>query len=259
MFSQLRYKLKYAKKVALGHSPQPLNQQRAGKKVFKYVVIFLVGISFVFGFLNWPLIAANLNYYFGKKDKIEEVASKETPTNQQAPVYYEKQDSIVIPKLNIDVPLVYATWPDGADGATIEAAIQKQLDSGVAHLQGTAMPGEAGNMAVFGHSSNYAWSKGKYNYVFAILNKLAPGDEITLYQNHKKYVYQVTSSTLVGPKDVNVLLSGDKPVLSLITCWPPGTTVKRMVVSASQVSPDPKGAITAKKLKKLFNQIPSGQ
>lgn len=99
---------------------------------------------------------------------------------------------------------------------------------------GTARPGEVGNAFIFGHSSNYPWVKSDYNDVFALLDNLQNGDEIIIFYNQKKYVYRVTDRAEVKPGDVKALESRDpnKKELSLMTCWPVGTTLKRLIVFA---------------------------
>lgn len=99
---------------------------------------------------------------------------------------------------------------------------------------GTARPGEVGNAFIFGHSSNYPWVKSDYNDIFALLDNLELGDEIIIFYNQKKYVYKVVDHATVKPGDVQALESRDqtKKELSLMTCWPVGTTLERLIVFA---------------------------
>lgn len=113
-----------------------------------------------------------------------------------------------------------------------EGDILNQLKSGVAHYKGTSKPGEGGNIFIVGHSSNYPWIISSYNSVFALLDKLAPGDRIELSDNTHNYVYEVKSTRIIKPGDVSVLDSTSKETLSLLTCWPIGTSLKRMIVQA---------------------------
>ena len=87
---------------------------------------------------------------------------------------------------------------------------------------GTARPGEVGNVFIFGHSSNYPWIASEYNDVFALLNSLENGDEITVYYNQQKYIYRITDRAIVKPGDTDVLFTRDptKKEISLMTCWP---------------------------------------
>ena len=76
--------------------------------------------------------------------------------------------------------------------------------------------------------------KSEYNCIFALLDKLEKGDEIIIYYFQKKYVYTVTEHREVKPGDVKTLESRDKTKreLSLMTCWPVGTTLDRLIVFA---------------------------
>lgn len=162
------------------------------------------------------------------------------------------ENTISIPKINVKAPVNY-------EPSLQEAAIQKSLETGVVHYGNTAVPGEVGNVAIFGHSSNDWWEPGNYKFVFVLLDKLAPGDQITIDYQSKRYVYEVTGSKVVEPTDIGVLNQTPTPTLSIITCTPPGTSLKRLVVTAKQISPDPSGAAIAKASQtQTGSSLPSG-
>jgi LPXTG-site transpeptidase (sortase) family protein len=97
------------------------------------------------------------------------------------------------------------------------------------------MPGEVGNVYIFGHSSDYAWSKGNYKHAFALLPKIKNGAEIKLTDEKGfSYTYLVTRQGVVGPNDVHVLAqnTNGKKLLTLQTSYPLGTALKRYVVVA---------------------------
>jgi sortase A len=113
------------------------------------------------------------------------------------------------------------------------AALQK----GVAHAKGTAFPGEGGHIFMFAHSTDYVWNVGTYNAVFYLLYKLEVGDEVNLFYKGTRYVYKVTGKQIVDPSQVEYLTrKTPNELLTLQTCWPPGTTLKRMLVFAEPVS-----------------------
>ncbi len=111
-----------------------------------------------------------------------------------------------------------------------EDQILKTLKDGVAHYKGTSLPGAGGNVFIVGHSSNYFWIRSDYNDVFALLDKLNKGDKIVIDKNGTNYNYTVTEKKIVSPDDVSVLNNTNKEVLSLMTCWPVGTNINRLVV-----------------------------
>jgi len=147
-------------------------------------------------------------------------------------------DRIIIPKLDLNVPLVQPSvnallrgdWPQ------VEQDIQDALQHGVVHYPGTAKPGQAGNFFVTGHSSYYPWAEGAYKTVFARLSELEVGDEYWVYYGGDKHRYIVRSKKEVQPNDITVLDQPTKQRIStLMTCTPVGTTLRRLIVVADEV------------------------
>lgn len=155
------------------------------------------------------------------------------------------ESKIIIPKINVEIPVIY-------DVPTIEeSAVEKGLERGVVHYATTPNPGEIGNGVIFGHSANNILNHGKYKFAFVLLKRLENGDTFYVQKDGKRYAYKVFDKKIVPPTDVSVLYPSfpDKPsTFTLITCDPPGTSLNRLVVTAEQISPDPKAntASTAK-------------
>ena len=149
---------------------------------------------------------------------------------------------LIIPKINVDVPALYDVGPDYDSQMTA-------MEKGVAHFAipgANSHPGEIGNTVLSGHSSNDLFDSGDYKFIFAQLEKLNIGD--TVYANYQsvRYTYVVTKKEVVLPTEVNKLVyATNKPILTLITCTPLGTSQKRLLVTAEQVSPDPAMAAAA--------------
>ncbi len=144
------------------------------------------------------------------------------------------ENRIIIPRIGKNIPLIDVSVSSGASFETMHEVFMEELKKGIVRYPGTAKPGEVGNAFIFGHSSNYPWIKSEYNDVFALLDTLENGDEITVYYLQKKYVYRVTDRATVKPGDVKTLESRDhtKKELSLMTCWPVGTTLERIIIFA---------------------------
>lgn len=140
---------------------------------------------------------------------------------------------VIIPKINVEIPVVY-----GANTAD-EMATQRALEGGVVHYTGTALPGQNGNVAIVGHSSNNIFNKGKYKFAFVLLSRLEVGDTFYLQKDGKRYTYEVYEKKIVKPTEVGVLgpATGKTAVATLITCDPPGTSTNRLVVVGEQISP----------------------
>jgi len=200
----------------------------------KYPVTFLGLFLLIFAITNLPMYFAKLKPT--EKVNREVVAEKivKSETAKSAPLepgeVVPATPTLVIPKLAVTAPILFVDTYD-------EATIQTNLSNGVVHYYQTAVPGKVGNSFITGHSSNYWWQKGNYNYIFANLNKLAVGDQAKIYYNGNKFLYQVSAIKTVEPTDMSVLEQTSKPTLTLMTCTPPGTNWKRLIVSFDQISP----------------------
>jgi LPXTG-site transpeptidase (sortase) family protein len=145
---------------------------------------------------------------------------------------------IIIPRINKNVPIVNVSTQSliRRDWAGLEADIQEALKGGVVHYPGTAEPGQNGNVVVTGHSSYFPWDPGRFKDVFALLHDVVVGDEILIYNDQKPYRYTVTEKTIVLPDKIDVLTQQGEDKLTLITCTPVGTNLKRLIVVAKPVA-----------------------
>ena len=205
--------------------------------VFYIFLAWVISTVFILYFV-FPLISANFGYFVNQK-KNDDIKTVTNPKAQTAITKEEKvlENKLVISKINVDAPIVEAESIKDKD-------IVKSMESGVVHYPTTSKPGEKGNVFLTGHSSNYRWAKGSYNFVFALLNKMQKNDLIIVYFNGTKYVYKVFDIVVVSPQDVSVLGQTEDSIISLMTCDPPGTTWKRRVVKGIQIEPDSKNNAT---------------
>jgi sortase A len=136
--------------------------------------------------------------------------------------------SIIIPKLGINAKVVSSVNP--ADKEEYETA----LKTGVAHAEGTSFPGEQGLIYIFGHSTDYPWNIARYNALFYPLRYLGGDEEIILVYQGKNYLYQVEEKRITEANELEYLIAQEEEKkLVLQTCWPPGTTFKRLIVIAT--------------------------
>jgi LPXTG-site transpeptidase (sortase) family protein len=140
---------------------------------------------------------------------------------------------VIIPKINVQIPLDFSVATND------ENAIENALEGGVVHYPSTVLPGQAGNSAFFGHSSNNIFNPGKYKFAFVLLHTLTTGDIFYITYNGTAYAYQVFDREIVPPSQVSVLndSKGKPATVTLITCDPPGTSNNRLVVWGEQISP----------------------
>jgi len=102
------------------------------------------------------------------------------------------------------------------------------LQRAVGHLPGTALPGDAGNVALAGHRDTF----------FRPLKDILPGDGVTLKTPEGNFQYRVESTAVVPPTDVRVIQASGGRILTLITCFPfyyVGSAPDRFIVRARQI------------------------
>jgi sortase A len=124
---------------------------------------------------------------------------------------------IQIPAIHVDAPVVQG---DGWE----------QLKKGVAQHAGTPNPGENGNLVLSAHND-------VFGEIFRELDKLQPGDVITLYSSARQYTYVVTGTQLVEPTRVEVMAPTPSAAVTLISCYPYLIDNQRIVVSAVLQNP----------------------
>lgn len=146
------------------------------------------------------------------------------------------QNRIIIPKIGKNIPLVDIKNRALDDSNELNNIFMKELEKGVIRYPGSWVPGKDGNAFVFGHSSNFPWIKWDYNDVFALLDNVGFDDEIIVYYNQKKYKYIVREKNVITPGDTSVLnRDKNKSEITLMTCWPIGTTLNRLIVTGELV------------------------
>lgn len=126
--------------------------------------------------------------------------------------------TISVPKLKIKE----ATVEIGGD----------DLKKSLVQYRGTALPGQFGNAVIFGHSSlPQFFSPTSYLSIFATLPSIRLGDEIDVNFDGITYKYVVENMFETKPDDISVLGQRyDDSYITLVTCVPPGTVVRRLVV-----------------------------
>lgn len=145
-------------------------------------------------------------------------------TNYKPEGIRPKEFSVSIPKLNIE----------SATAKVDSLDFYKSLS----HFPGSALPGEKGNAFITGHSVLPQFADPKdYHAIFTKLPTLEIGDVINVESENKTYTYVVQYKKIVSPHDLSVLnpISKSAKNLTLMTCVPPGTSLKRMVVISSLI------------------------
>ena len=185
---------------------------------FSFGLFFVIVASIIFLFTFTPVFKAEVKYQLTKKNE------KPLEVNPVNPEF-----SIIIPKINVNVKVIKNV--DAFDSKIYQPA----LTQGVAHAKNTSTPDQVGNTFIFAHSAGNWYQANQFNAVFYLLNKLETGDEIIVFYQSQKYNYIVKETKKVkGNESSYMLNSSNQKQLTLMTCWPPGTTLNRLIVIANQ-------------------------
>lgn len=167
------------------------------------------------GFYNFEFSELKL-----KNTQTEEVMG--VKSNPNVPDYF----FLTVPKLNIK-------------NAKVESQSSSlNPDTSLGHYPGTALPGESGNTFIYGHSVlPWFFNPNNYKTIFSTLGRLEPGDEFTITYNNNNLTYVVESIEELEPEKVDPLAEIKPKYLNestvvLMTCSPPGTKLKRLLVNA---------------------------
>lgn len=101
----------------------------------------------------------------------------------------------------------------------------------------TALPGQLGAPVIFGHSTlPQFFDPKKYTAIFSTLPKIQPSSDIIIKYDGLEYTYRVVKTFEVKPNELWVLRQDySARSLKVVTCVPPGTTLRRLIVEAELV------------------------
>lgn len=198
-------------------NPNKNNPSRLGSIIFKFGKGFFALGLILLALVYYPVAKVEVKYSLSSGLDLK--ASPLTPPN--------KDFSIVIP----DIQAVSIIVPDVDPYNSYE--YQQALTKGVAHAKDSGLPGEGSNIFLFSHSSVDFYIASRYNSIFYLLHKLVPGEEIKIYYKGEEFLYKVKDVKKVTSDSVEYLSDrGLGESLTLMTCWPPGTTLERLIVTA---------------------------
>lgn len=222
----------------LGRVKEQATKARRSRHFVPIVSALVVALIFVFLQYNRQIVAQVQAYVSPGSIAPQNIVLDPMASTQVGP-----EPRLIIPKINVDAPVIYGLE------SIAEGPVQEALNDGVVHYPipgANSVPGQVGNTAILGHSSNDVFNTGAYKFVFVQLDQLNEGDTFYAHYKGTRYTYSVTSKEVIEPTEVNKLvLDTKKPMMTLITCTPPGTALKRLIVYAEQVSPDPAEATKA--------------
>ena len=174
--------------------------------------VFLAGGVFPLGYAGYAVADTHI-YQTVEQSKFEKLSHSEAP---HPAVEGSAIGEMEVPRLGLKAILVQGDSP-------------RILRHAVGHISETALPGEAGNVVLTGHRDSF----------FRPLRSIQVGDAITIKTLDGKFGYQVASTEVVLPSDVQVLQPSSENTLTLVTCFPfyyVGAAPKRFIVHARQIA-----------------------
>lgn len=200
-----------------------------------FMGVGILGLSFIY----LPLVAAEAKYATSLKNR-------PIPTSTQAPMPSVTPTPTAIPTPAWEVPdPAYSVYIPKIEAISrvipsVNAADPKEymaaLKLGVAEAADLSHPGELGTTFLFAHSVGNRLDFARYNAVFYLLDKLEIGDGVEVVYQDKLLKYEIVRREILPATNVQYLVpQKELEQLVLQTCYPPGTSWKRLVVVAKRV------------------------
>ena len=193
-------------------------------KLSRFLTFFFVSFYVLFFVFNFTFIKQKIKdfYEWEKIEKIFSIFGKKIKSPHFEKT--EKEDSLEIPSLDLILPLSLAKN---------EPEAQEKLKEGVVlFLPESSFPVEKGKAVILGHSAPNFWPAKKYDTAFSKISQLKKGDLIILNFNQISYFFSVKEKFYLE-KGQPLPQETKNGTLFLISCWPPGQDLKRIVVMAT--------------------------
>lgn len=198
----------------------PSTEQQAfemrGRRFLRWMRMFLFGIgALAVCYVAVTLLSARLYQKASGKTLEQQIHAQEQLKVSLPPAAAKEGDvlgRIEIPRLGINV-------------AVLEGTSSRALRLGIGHVDGTAFPGETGNIGLAGHRDTY----------FRALKDIRANDEIQIQTVTGLSRYRVDSIQIVDPSDIGVLAPSEESAITLVTCYPfhyIGAAPERFIVHA---------------------------
>jgi sortase A len=189
---------------------------------------FLAGATIMLGYTGFVLIDAAI-FQHREKSRLENILNERRQAGTGPPGA----------ATTASMKPEFAAGPDGLIGRleivrlgisvmVVEGTTNRKLKRAAGHIQGTAMPGQRGNIGISAHRDTF----------FRPLRNIQANDIVTLTTPDGGYRYRVVSTRVVMPSDVAVLNSDGNEILTLVTCYPfyfVGAAPSRFIVRAERV------------------------
>jgi LPXTG-site transpeptidase (sortase) family protein len=206
-----------------------MNKQNLTKQIVHFAATFILTVALFISFVPQKEVSiANT-----KGTTLSSSTTQNLPyTSNDSSEFEITNFSIAIPKIGLDHNIFYNVDPREKD---IYLPI---LDEYVAHGKFTALPSTAeSRVYLFAHSKKAPKNITPEGGYFSHIHTLKKGDKIIIKYNDQTFTYEMRERIIVEPTQVDVYTgNSDKVEVALQTCYPPGTTEKRLIVFADLIS-----------------------
>jgi len=193
--------------------------------VLRWLERLLLTIAIVcLGYYSYVQIEARL-YQRYENAELDRILASRAPANAvtapTTPARPQPATGSLIGRIEVPRLGVSAVVRAGSDARTLRLA--------VGHIPGTALPGEGGNVGLAAHRDTF----------FRRLRDVRTGDVVRVTTGGGIYSYRVERTEVVNPTDVWVLDPTDRPMLTLVTCYPfsyVGSAPQRFIVRAALIA-----------------------
>lgn len=222
-----------------------MNKIKKNNKIIPLVINILILIVLIFSLFSilrvyLPILWAEIVYAYNNvfnedyKRNLEYLRNlaKEKTNNEvllyavnKIPEPADRDFSIIINKINVNKKVIKNV------DISNQQEVENALKQGIAWAKGTAEPGEFGNSLIFSHSASNDWNMQIYNAQFTLLNKLEYDDFFTIVYKDRQMDFIVFDKQIVEPNDTSYINAiADDRIVTLQTCYPPGSDSKRLLV-----------------------------
>lgn len=196
-------------------------------RVITFLFCFALCLGLGFSYFNYKPLEEQVS--FNPSEKIEKYAENKITENQSVKAATTSRQSATFNKSNyyIEIPKLNVIGNVLSSSTMSEA--EKLLDKGIVQLPAI----ESSGQIYTAHSSSY--KSGYYSKIFSTLNKLKNEDVILIHKNSQTEVYKVYKIEVIAPVLEEIDIANEKGKVVLLTCWPIGTSEKRLAVYAKKV------------------------
>ena len=177
-------------------------------------LLYISGIL-ALGYVGFTLLDAGLYEASARRTLESQIKAEKQPHEIQPRPAIKPGDLLG----RLDIPRL------GLSVAVLQGTRSRMLRLGTGHIEGTPLPGEAGNSGIAGHRDTF----------FRGLKDIRKNDEIQFQAATGLIRYEVDWVKVVAPDDLSVLAPSTESALTLVTCYPfyfVGPAPKRFVVRA---------------------------